>query len=57
MLPLLSLASCTLGIGLIFAGERSRSQVVALETLGGGLLLFGLAILGAALGVHLPITR
>lgn len=54
---LLSLTIIVLGGGVACATDYAPSHVVALERWGGGLLVGGLALLGATLGSALPILH
>jgi hypothetical protein len=54
---LLSLTIIVLGGGLACAADYAPSHVAVLERWGGGLLVSGLALLGAALGSALPIVH
>lgn len=54
---LLSLTIIVLGVGAAWAADYAPSHVVVLERWGGGLLVGGLALLGAALGSALPIVH
>jgi hypothetical protein len=57
MAALLSLTIILLGAGVACAADYTPTHVVALERWGGGLLVGGLAFLGAALGSALPILH
>jgi hypothetical protein len=57
MVAFISLTVTILGAGVACAGEYAPAHVEALERWGGGLLLGGLALLGAALGSAMSIVH
>ena len=56
MVALFSFVSLTLGVGAACATSYAPGRVAALERWGGGLLVVGLALLGAALGSSAPVV-
>jgi hypothetical protein len=57
VVAILSLISLIGGIGAACATEYAPYHVAALERCGGGLLVAGLALLGAALGGIAPMAH
>lgn len=57
MVGILSLISLVGGVGAACASEYAPAHVATLERCGGGLLVAGLALLGAALGGLAPIVH
>jgi hypothetical protein len=57
MVGVLSLISVIGGVGIAAASDYAPAHVAVLERCGGGLLLAGLALLGAALGGMAPIVH
>lgn len=57
MAAFLSLTIIVLGVGAACAADYAPSHVAVLERWGGGLLVGGLGLLGAALGSALPIVH
>lgn len=57
MAAFLSLTIIVLGVGVACAADYAPSHVAVLERWGGGLLVGGIGLLGAALGSALPIVH
>jgi len=57
MVGVLSLISVIGGVAIAAASDYAPAHVAVLERCGGGLLLAGLALLGAALGGMAPIVH